>query len=111
MKKRSKAPARVLALLALIGAAAAIVLVVQASSGDDSSSKKNVPTKQAKKGKKGKDKKGKDKKSSPKTYTVQSGDNLTSIAQETGISVAEIQQLNPSVDPLALVEGEKLKLR
>jgi LysM repeat protein len=106
MKKRSKAPARVLALLALIGAAAAIVLVVQASSGDDSSSKKNVPTKQAKNGKK-----GKDKKSSPKTYTVQSGDNLTSIAQETGISVAEIQQLNPSVDPLALVEGEKLKLR
>jgi len=47
----------------------------------------------------------------PKTYVVQNGDTLTSIARETGVSVAEILQLNPGVDPQILISGEKLKLR
>jgi LysM repeat protein len=47
----------------------------------------------------------------PKTYEVQSGDTLTSIAHETGVPVATILRLNPGVDPQILVSGEKLKLR
>lgn len=47
----------------------------------------------------------------PKTYEVQSGDTLTSIAHETGVSVAVILKLNPGVDPQILISGEKLKLR
>lgn len=47
----------------------------------------------------------------PKTYEVQSGDTLTSIAHETGVPVAVILKLNPGVDPQILVSGEKLKLR
>ncbi len=47
----------------------------------------------------------------PKTYEVQSGDTLTSIAHETGVPVAVIVKLNPGVDPQILVSGEKLKLR
>jgi len=47
----------------------------------------------------------------PKSYEVQSGDTLTSIAHETGVPVATILQLNPGVDPQILVSGEKLKLR
>lgn len=46
-----------------------------------------------------------------KTYEVQSGDTLTSIAHETGVPVAIIIKLNPGVDPQILVSGEKLKLR
>jgi LysM repeat protein len=46
-----------------------------------------------------------------KTYEVQSGDTLTSIAHETGVSVAVILELNPGVDPQILISGEKLKLR
>ncbi len=46
-----------------------------------------------------------------KTYEVQSGDTLTSIAHETGVSVAVILKLNPGVDPQILISGEKLKLR
>jgi LysM repeat protein len=47
----------------------------------------------------------------PKTYEVQSGDTLTSIAHETGVPVAVILKLNPGVDPQILISGEKLKLR
>jgi LysM repeat protein len=47
----------------------------------------------------------------PKTYEVQSGDTLTSIAHETGVPVATIIKLNPGVDPQILVAGEELKLR
>jgi LysM repeat protein len=47
----------------------------------------------------------------PKSYEVQSGDTLTSIAHETGVPVAEILQLNPGVDPQILISGEELKLR
>jgi LysM repeat protein len=47
----------------------------------------------------------------PKSYEVQSGDTLTSIARETGVPVAVIVKLNPGVDPQILISGEKLKLR
>jgi len=47
----------------------------------------------------------------PKSYVVQNGDTLTSIAHKTGVPVARILQLNPGVDPQILISGEKLKLR
>jgi LysM repeat protein len=47
----------------------------------------------------------------PKSYEVQSGDTLTSIARETGVPVSRILRLNPGVDPQILIAGEKLKLR
>jgi LysM repeat protein len=47
----------------------------------------------------------------PKSYEVQSGDTLTSIARETGVPVATIVKLNPGVDPQILIAGERLKLR
>lgn len=47
----------------------------------------------------------------PKSYEVQSGDTLTSIAQETGVPVAIIVKLNPGVDPQILIAGERLKLK
>ena len=37
---------------------------------------------------------------------MQSGDTLTSISQKTGMPVAEIQALNPEVDPQILIAGE-----
>lgn len=47
----------------------------------------------------------------PKTYVVQNGDTLTSIAHENGVPVARILRLNPGIDPQILISGEELKLR
>ncbi len=45
------------------------------------------------------------------TYTVKTGDTLGSIAESTEIDVETLQELNPELDPQALVSGQKIKLR
>ena len=49
--------------------------------------------------------------SQPKTYTVKAGDTLGTIAETTGVSVAELQELNPELDPQSLTVGERIRLR
>lgn len=106
MKKRNSIIARILAALALIAAVVAVVMIVSAGLEDDSSGPKktgaNHPAKHEKK---------KKPRTKAKTYEVQSGDTLSSIAHKTGITVAELQALNPEVDPQILTVGEVLKLR
>jgi Tfp pilus assembly protein FimV len=43
-------------------------------------------------------------------YTVRSGDTLNSIAAKTAVSVDTLLQLNPSLDPQGLVNGQRLRL-
>ena len=45
------------------------------------------------------------------TYTVKTGDTLAGIADKTGVPVDRLQELNPELDPQALVSGQKIKLR
>jgi LysM repeat protein len=44
-------------------------------------------------------------------YVVRAGDTLTTISAATGVSVARLEQLNPSVEPTSLFIGDKLRLR
>jgi LysM repeat protein len=46
-----------------------------------------------------------------RTYVVQPGDNLTSIAHRTGLTIGALQTLNPHIDPNALQTGQRLRLR
>ena len=46
-----------------------------------------------------------------KTYTVKSGDTLGAISEDTDVPVDTIEELNPELDPQALVTGQKIKLR
>lgn len=82
-----------------------IVLVTSTLGGDDSGGKGGGSTPA------GHAKTGAPKAHTPKTYEVQSGDTLTSIAHANGVSVAEILRLNPGVDPQILISGERLKLK
>ena len=43
-------------------------------------------------------------------YTVKSGDTLSSIVAKTGVSLTEIQTLNPGIDSNSLSIGQKVKL-
>jgi len=105
MKKKRNWIARFLALVALIAAVVAIVVVAKNTNLNSDSKGKGGKTTQthAEQQKKPRTK--------AKTYTVKSGDTLTSIAHKTGIPVAEIQALNPEVDPQILIAGETLKLQ
>src|SRR6185369_3355303 len=46
-----------------------------------------------------------------KTYTIQSGDTLASIASKTGTTVARLEQLNHGIDPTALRVGQKIRVQ
>lgn len=116
MHRTRKAIARLLAVLAVIGAFIAIYVVVNGARSSNDGKGKNHPGKQSGKTGKGKGKGKGQKGSGGQTtgkafYVVKSGDTLSGIAATTGVTVAELQTLNPSIDPQLLSTGEKIKLR
>ena len=44
-------------------------------------------------------------------YTVKVGDTLGGIAETTGVPVEDLLELNPELDPQALVSGQRIRLR
>jgi LysM repeat protein len=46
-----------------------------------------------------------------RTYVVRAGDTPSSIAVKTGVPLAEIERLNPELDPQLLSLGDRIKLR
>ena len=103
-EKKNSQIARLLAVLALIGAVLVIFVVVSGSTGgeDDDTGQRNNPAKQKPRPKP---------KTNAKKYEVQEGDNLIIIAQKTGIPVQRLERLNPDIDPQALQLGQEIKLR
>jgi LysM repeat protein len=105
---RRRSAARLLAPLALLLAVVAVLLVVQATMKSDDSKDDTAKTTETDQG------------TTPTTpterrvrptYTVKLNDNLTRIAEKTGVSVERIQALNPELDPQNLIVGQKIKLR
>ena len=46
-----------------------------------------------------------------RTYTVKSGDTLSSISLETGVTLSRLNQLNPRLDAQTLQPGQRITLR
>ena len=44
-------------------------------------------------------------------YTVQTGDSFSSISVKTGVSVADLERLNPGVSSNALHVGQRLRVK
>lgn len=104
-----KSPARVLAPLALAICTVAFLYVVinSGSSGDGGGGSKTA-------GRTTTSKQSRTTTSTQPTrptYTVKTGDTLGGIAAKTGVSVDKLEELNPGLDPQALVSGQKIKLR
>ena len=115
MSRISTALARLLAVLALAGVALAIFLVIS-SSMEDSDDGKDKPAVQRQGQNNNQDigndnGNGNQNDAPPKFYIVQPGDSLSLIAEETGVSLERLQQLNPDIDPQLLASGVKLRLR
>lgn len=101
-----RSPARLFAPLALVACAVAVLVIVNSggSSGGGATSETTTTgssttttTTQATKHHK-------------RTYIVKDGDVLSQIAIKTGVPLATIQQLNPTVDAQSLHAGQKIKL-
>jgi LysM repeat protein len=109
MKQRSSALARAIAATALVAGFVLVIAVAAISLGEGDGDGKGgkAGARAAKTTGDG----GRGTGRAPKSYVVQNGDTLTSIAHRMGVSVSRIQELNPGVDPQILVSGEKLKLR
>lgn len=112
---RSRSRLRALAPLALVAFVIAVVLVV---AGSKSGGSQNAPTKatdtstsQSRTAPKKKTTTTTKRKPPATTYTVKTGDNLGSIAEKTRVPVDKLRELNPDLDPQALVTGQKIKLK
>jgi LysM repeat protein len=112
----SSSPARLLAPLALgVFAVLFFAIILSAGSGGDGESKSTsssaARTSTARK--QARTTTARTTRPSPRasTYTVKVGDTLGSISETTGVSVQRLLDLNPDLDPQALVSGQKIKLR
>lgn len=96
-------PGRYLAPVALVAVIVAVLLVVRAGTGSSHHAtvtqradrlpvSRRVPRGQ-------------------RFYVVRAGDSLSTISVKTGIPVARLESLNPSVDPNSLQTGQRLRLR
>jgi LysM repeat protein len=99
-----------LALIACVVAVLAIVMgsgVVGDDSGSDTAGATDLPTATETTATSTTPKQ----KKTPKTYTIKANDTLSGIADRYGLTVDELQTLNPELDPQGLVAGQKIKLR
>lgn len=96
----SSSPLRFLAPGALLAVLLAVFLVIQSGTDEDAVKPVSGATTKQTTTTKGR-----------RTYTVRAGDNLSEIAQRYDLTVDELQDLNPDVDPQAIRAGQRLRLR
>jgi LysM repeat protein len=95
---------RAIAVLALIAALILVVVVIITTSSDSSdgdSAKRDKP--RVSKVGRNAVRKG--------VWVVQSGDTLGAISVTTGVDQNTLLELNPDLDPQALLEGQRIRLR
>jgi LysM repeat protein len=112
MDGRRRSPGRLLAPISLIAFILALFIVIATSGTDEDSSDSgnNISQQQSEQvsttG---------ETTTSPTVsgnfYTVKTGDTLAGIAEDVGVPVARLQELNPALDPQALVSGQKIRIR
>jgi LysM repeat protein len=110
---RRRNPARWLAPLALVACAVAVYsLVNDTFRSDEPSRPATSPAATGRSAADGATRNASDKRKSPRkrTYRVKPGDTLSGIAAKTGVSLQQIQRLNPKLDSQSLQTGEKIKL-
>jgi LysM repeat protein len=109
MPEAAHSPARFLAPIALMVCAVAFFgILLSSDAGDDEGSDSGRTANQT-------TTQGRANTQRPRprrrNYTVKTGDTLGGIAAKTGLDIERLQELNPELDPQALVAGQKIKLR
>ena len=106
-ERRPNYIARVIAVLALLGAFVLVIATVATSGGGDGGDDGgNTETTTGS----GPTKKG-EKALEEGVWVVEDGDTLVSISEETGIDLDDLVELNADIDPQALIAGQRISLR
>jgi LysM repeat protein len=112
--RRRRSPARWLAPIALLACVFAVYSIVNANllhSNEPATSSTAASTSSTTGGSGSQRSKSSRRRSRKRrTYTVKSGDTLSSIALKTGVSLQRIQRLNPKLDSQSLQTGQRVKL-
>lgn len=112
MSRISTTLARVLAVLAIAAVALAIFLVISSSLDEsDKDGDGGKPAVQRQNNSNRDNNQNRNPNAPPRFYIVQPGDSLSLIAEKTGVSLEQLQELNPDIDPQLLPSGVKLRLR
>lgn len=111
MDGRRGSPARLLAPLSLVAFVLALVVVIASSGTDDSGDSGNRISQQPSEQVTTTSDTTTEPRVSGNFYTVKTGDTLAAIAETVGVTVTRLQELNPELDPQALVSGQKIRLR
>ena len=101
-----RSPARFLAPLALVVFVVALLMILRAGgndqSGEEPASSSNKPAATATATPKPKRKR--------KVYVVKPGDTPSGIAEKTGVSLEQLEEANPDLDPQLLAPGQRIRI-
>lgn len=109
-------PVRYLAPLALLAFVVALAFTIGASRGNSGGESVAEEVRSTAQGRSGADgKKATTRKSSAKRqrkfYVVKPGDTPSAIAERQGVTLEDIERLNPDIDPQTLSPGQRVRLR
>jgi LysM repeat protein len=111
MDGRRRSPARLLAPISLVVFMLALLIVIASSGTDESSDGGSKATQQTEQISTTGETTTAEPQVSGTFYTVKTGDTLAGIAAEVGVPVTRLQELNPDLDPQALISGQKIRIR
>ena len=122
MQERTRrSPARFLAPLAFVAFVFVLFVVITGSAVDDgggNDSGRATETQEQRSGSGSDDERaGTDttettpRRQGRRTYVIKTGDTLGAISEQTGVPLEQLQELNPDLDPQAMVAGQRIKLR
>ena len=102
-----RSPARLLAPVALVLALGAVgyVLASSSSDGDGDNANRTVEPPQRQDGRQQR------RRPQRTFYRVRLNDTLGLIAEQTGVPVERLEELNPELDPQNLIVGQRIRLR
>lgn len=107
-ESKSNPIARVLAVVALVAGFLLVVVTIATSGGGDGGDDDNGGDEQAEES--SVTRKG-ERALEEGVWIVGEGDTLVSISEETGVDLDELVELNPDIDPQAVIPGQRISLR
>ena len=111
MDGRRGSPARLLAPISLIAFIFALFIVIASSDTSDDSGDNGARGSRQTQQISTVGETGPEPRVSGNFYTVKTGDTLAAIADEVGLTLTRIQELNPDIDAQQLISGQKIRIR